>query len=298
MRRSFAPLFAVLAAGLCASGAFADDAKTFTIPVHETWKVGDLVSHHDSDRQALTIKLPDGTVIEQKNELVEWVGVVKAEEVAADGQYSKALVYIEKWSRQEGDATDTSLSNVHVRVTGAPKARTVAVLTPGAKPSEAATKWLKNEFAKANEGEMDAAFNPGKPIAVGTSWSPDLTLLMKALSGPDAGMTVVADKSKATLTLTAVEEDIATMTLDMALQSGPLETPQGKMEWSDGGRFEIKAEVHKPLKAGDHHEAGKMAGSLKGTLNASGQAIVFDMAMEKASLSEPAESIPDVPGAK
>jgi hypothetical protein len=298
MRRPFAPLLAVLAAGLCAPGVFADDAKTFTIPVHETWKVGDLVTHHDVDRQTLTIKLADGTVVQKKNELVEWTGVVKAEEVAADGQYSKALVYIEKWSRQEDDAADTSLANVHVRITGAPKARTVAVVTPGAKPSEAATKWLKQEFAKENEGDSDAAMNPNKPVSIGQSWSPDLTVLMKAMASGDSGMTIVPEKSKATITLTAVEEDIAAMTFDIALQTGPLATPQGKMEWTEGGVFEMKAETHKALKPGDHREAGKMTGGLKGTLSAGGQSLSFDMAMEKASLSDAGESIPDVPAAK
>jgi hypothetical protein len=295
MRRPFAPLLAVLAAGLCAPGVFADDAKTYTIPVQETWKVGDLVTHQDANHQSMTIKLADGTVVEKKNELVEWTGVVKAEEVAADGQYSKALVYFEKWSRKEGEATDTSLANVHVRITGAPKARTVTVVTPGAKPSEAATKWLKEEFAKENEGDADVAFNPNKPVSVGQSWSPDLTVLMKAMASGDSGMTIVTEKSKATLTLTAVEEDIATMTLDMALQTGPLATPQGKMEWTEGGVFEIKAENHKALKAGDHREAGKMTGGLKGTLSSG---LSFDMTMEKASLSEPGQSIPDVPAAK
>jgi hypothetical protein len=41
-----------------------------------------------------------------------------------------------------------------------------------------------------------------------------------------------------------------------------------------------------------------MTGSLKGTLNAGGQAISFAMTMEKASLSEKGESIPDVAGTK
>ena len=101
------------------------------------------------------------------------------------------------------------------------------------------------------------------------------------------------------MTLTGVENDIATLKMEFALQTGPMDTPNGKVEWKEGGMFMMDATGTKALKSEVHAEDGKMSGSFKGVINAgNGITVDLDMTMENTSHTEAGGEMPEAPTTK
>jgi len=94
--------------------------------------------------------------------------------------------------------------------------------------------------------------------------------------------------------LATVDDGVATLTIALDLQVGPMETPQGKMSWKEGGKFVLNAEGKVQLEAGKHAEGGKMTGSFGGTIDAGGATVVLDMTMEETSHTESGGEVPPV----
>lgn len=300
--RRWLVLPAVTLAVLAARPVGAEDPKTYTIPARETWKVGDVVSKKSIDKKVnkQTITGPDGAVLQEQSseEYVAYEGVLKVLEVDGDGRYTKALVYFSSWERKVGEEEDDSLEGKHVELNGAGADRTAKVVTPGAEVSPAAAEWLDGELGKgsAKEESVGSVFVPKKPIAVGETWDVDGAELAKAMGNEK--MTLVAAKSTGKFTLKDVTDGIATIDVELSLQADAVDTPQGKIEWGEGGVLTMHMTGTKPLDAGNHAAAGKMNGGLKGTLAAQGVSVGLDMTLEGESVVKAGGEMPPVPAAK
>ena len=82
------------------------------------------------------------------------------------------------------------------------------------------------------------------------------------------------------------------------LQVGPMDTPQGKLAWKDGGKFVMNADGKKALDAGNHVEEGKMTGSFGGTIDAGAASVLLDMTMEKTMHTAAGGEMPPAPEGK
>lgn len=259
----------------------AEDAPTYTVPTHTTWKVGDVVTRAETEKESQSQKVTMGEqTLQEGSNVVEtsFEAVMTVQEVNAEGDFTKALVYFKSWKRASAKDADESLTGAHVEVTGAKAARTAKVVTPDHTISPDAAQWLDNELGKGAADRDDKGnemFNPGKPVAVGETWHPDIAKVRETF-GSDGKLKFVEDKCTAAITLVSVEDKVATFKVEFDLQTAPLETPGGKLEWSEGGMFVIRMTVKKALDAGVHTEGGEMRAQLKG--KAAGQGgVVLDL---------------------
>lgn len=297
MRRLSLVPFAALA--FFAATAAAEDSKTYTIPTKEVWKAGDVASRTETQHQIQKQKVTgaQGAVLQDdtKEETTEYSLVIKVQEVDGAGDYSKATVYFTTWSRKEGGVEDTSLTGKHVEFNGTGAARTATVVG-GGKPSDKAAAWLKKEFAKDAETEGGGVLAPAHALAIGETWTPDFAAVAKMFGKGE--MKLVAEKSKVTGTLVSVEGNVAHVTVDFDLQAGPMDGPAGPMEWKEGGKFQMKAEIQKDLTPGAHAETASMTGGFKGTMIAGPATVVVDVTTENHGESKSGGEMPPVPEVK
>jgi len=291
----------VTLAVLAARPVGAEDPKTYTIPIHETWKVNDVVSRKSIEKkvQKQTIKGPDGSVLQEKatEEVEAYEGTMKVLEVDAEGNHTKALIHFKSWSRKVGEEEDTSLEGKHVEVNGTGEARTAKVLTPGADVSPEALTWIDTEFGKgsAKKEKSGEVMVPKKPMAVGETFEADPAELVKALDNEN--MSFVSAKSTGKFTLKDVKDGIATIDMALSLQADAVSNPQGKIEWKDGGVFTMNMTGTKPLDAGNHASTSSMTGGLKGALDAQGVTVELDIALEGETVTTVGGEMPAVPAA-
>src|SRR5688572_29991716 len=198
--------FAALAFAF-ASTAFAEE-RTYTIPERDVWKAGDVVTRTEDERQVQkqVVKGPDGTVMQDKEttQVTSWSGVLQVEAVDAEGRITRGLVHFSSWKRELDGKSDESLKGKHARIEGVGSARTVKVVTPGATASAGALRWLESEFGKEKASREDAIakmFLPGKPVAVGDSWTPDMKKVAELFGEK---LKLVAEKSTGKVTLVGV----------------------------------------------------------------------------------------------
>src|SRR5262245_27260587 len=118
--RPIAAALAVALVSFVARSSSADEPQTYTLPLKEPWKPGDVVTRHRTDHrvQKQTIKTQDGTTVrEQASDItVDYRAVVKVLEVDAENGMSKRVVHFTSWSRKDGDVVDRSLEGKHVEV--------------------------------------------------------------------------------------------------------------------------------------------------------------------------------------
>lgn len=301
MRRWLA-LPVVTLAVLAARPVGAEDPKTYTIPARETWKVGDVVSKKSTEKkiQKQTVKGPDGTVVNESatEETEAYEGTMKVLEVNAEGEFTKALVYFKSWSHAAGEKADDSLTGKHIEVNGAGAGRTAKVVTPGAEVSPEALTWLDGEFgaASAKKDKSGDVMVPKKPVAVGEVFTIDAAELVKGMGNEN--MQFLSEQSKGTFTLKDVQGGVATIEIVLSLQADGPSTPNGKLSWKDGGRFDMHVEGTKALDAGVHASTSHMTGGLKGELEVPGATVGFDMTLEGESVVTMGGEMPEVPAAK
>jgi hypothetical protein len=270
MRRWLALSLPVVA--LLARPVLAEDAKTYTIPAHETWKVGDVLSKHEVDKksQKRNVKDPQGNPIPgaaaDESESTTYDAVLKVLEVDGEGRFTHAMVFVKSWTHEQtGKPADTSLAGKHVEVTGVGADRKATVVSGAAEVSPKGIEWVADEFGKKS-GQKEAKgeiLAPGKPVAIGESWSPDTAKLL-ALFSDEGGPNFVAEGTSATFTLVDVKDGHAEMKLEFVLQSGPMQTPNGPLEWKEGGAVKLTGTGTKALDAGDHTGSNSMTGSFAG----------------------------------
>lgn len=278
MRRLLALSLAAFAT-VGARSVLAEDAPTYTLPKQTTWKVGDVVSRTETEKMVQGQKVTMGEqVVQDGSNTVETAfdAVLAVKEVNDAGDFTKALVYFKSWKRTAGNDVDESLTGAHVEVNGAGATRSAKVVTPEHQISVDAAQWLDNEFGKGagdREGKADEIFNPGKPVAVGETWQPELAKV-REMFGSDGKLKFVDDECTAKLTLVSVEGKVATIQLEFDLPTAPLEGPGGKMNWTEGGTFVIRATIKKSLEAGLHEEGGEMTARLQGKAAAEGGVVL------------------------
>lgn len=292
----------VTLAVLAARPVRAEEPKTYTVPTRETWKVGEIITKHSTDKkvQKQTVKGPDGAVLQEKasEEVEEYEGTMKVLEVNGEGEFTKALVYFKSWGRKVGEAEDTSLSGKHVELSGAGASRTAKVVTPGAEVSPEALTWLDGELGagSAKKEKAGELMVPKKPLAVGESATIDPAELVKGLGNDN--MSFLADKSTGTFTLKDVTDGVATVEIALSLQADGPNGPGGKLTWKDGGTFTMNMAGTKALDAGVHASVGHMTGALKGSLEVQGATVELDMTLEGESTVTAGGEMPAVPAAK
>ena len=149
-RSPFALGFLVL---LCAAAtsSFAGEGKTYKIDMQDRWKAGDVVTKTSKDVESnhVTVKGPDGAVVQEKNttttitaELIE-----KAVEVDEKDRISKGLLYVVRCEIDAEGAKDESLSGAQFEFSGVGKLRSWKLLTPGKELTDPAKEWLDKEPA-------------------------------------------------------------------------------------------------------------------------------------------------------
>lgn len=269
MRRLVALSLAALAA-VAARPAGAEDPKTYAFPAKTTWKAGDVATRVETEsaKQKVTVgeMVVNGgdTPVETKFE-----AVMRVDAVDDQGEFTKAVVWFKSWSKG-GETPDDSLHGAHVQIDGAGATRTVKVLTPGLVASPEALAWLDEKFGKGTADDNDgmSTILPGKPVAVGESWTPDVAKLAKTF-GKDH-MVFVEEKSKATGTLTSVKDGIGNLTLEVSLQGKEMATPQGTMTWAEGGAMKIAFVFDRSVDAGVHAGSATMHLTMSGLLAMAG----------------------------
>jgi hypothetical protein len=277
--------------------AFAEDPKPVTLPARQTWKAGDVVTTKSSESktQRQAVKDAAGNPIPgqggETTDKVEFELVTKVLEADAEGRLTKALVYFKAWSRTIDGKTDTSLTGRHAEITGAGKARAVALL--GAAAEGPVAEWLDGELGKgkAENEEKSAVLLPSGPVTPGSSW--DLPMAKVVASMGDGPMKFVAEKSTGKGTLVETTGDVARLKLEMRLQAGPVTTPLGPLPWKKGGVLEITAEGLKSLDASQHVEVGKMNSRFSGVAGSDAFDVEIDVTVENEQTEEPGGEIPE-----
>lgn len=273
-------------------------AKTYTIPPKEMWKVGDVVSRTETQKQVQKQTVTAGGQVVQEgteNVVTSFDGVLEVKEVDASGEFTHALVYIKSWRHTKGDDVDECLTGAHVELRGAGSARTAKILTPGLEPTEDAEKWLDEELgakAGSKQGKADDVFNPGRPVAVGESWNPDMEKVA-ALFGGDDGEGLKFDRAASTakLTLKDVAGDLATISIEFDLKVSPFPTPAGDLAWKEGGLMKVRAEIRKALTA-SHAGSAKMTAELVGKAANDQFELALDIRMDNTGEMKPGGKVP------
>jgi len=217
-----------------------DAAKTHVLRLHDSWTAGTVVTNTATkttvSRQVVSVGGTAGPA-EEGTEVETFRTIARVEAVDERGEATKALVYVAAWSLKEGTDEDTCLQGVHVAVTGTGKDRTWKILTPGKEPSEGAKAWLDENLGK-KEHDVTRSMEPSKALAVGASWTPDMPGFAATLAEQ---FDVDVEKSKATGTLTGVEGDVASYTLDFAMHTkGLVAAPGQTFTWTEGGVLTVK----------------------------------------------------------
>ena len=296
--RSVLTVVALTLLGAASASSFADEGKTYKLSLTERWKAGDTVSRTSKEvgGQHLTVKGPDGAVVQEKTDTRTTTSqlVVKTVEVDDKGQPTKSRLYFVNWNMEGGETKDDSLAGVQIEVTGQGKDRAWKVLTPGKTASDGAKAWLDQAYGpKPDTGEaMKAALAPKKEVAVGESWAPDLEELGKAFS---EHMKVDTAKSSGKVTLTSVEGEMAHLAIELSLLTTSIISPAGELPWKEGGEMKLKMELVTPID-GTNLEGTYEAGmTLKGIAEVEGANVTLEITNEGQGASKRGGEIPALP---
>ncbi len=257
----------------------ADDAsKTHELRLHESWKAGTVVTNTATKttvtRQVVTAG-GEAAPAEEGTEVETYRTISKVEAVDERGEATQALVYVAAWSMKEGTEEDTCLQGVHVAVTGVGKDRTWKILTPGKVPSEGAKGWLDENLGK-KEHDVARTMEPSKALAVGASWTPDVPGYAATLAEQ---FDVDVEKSKASGTLTGVEGDVASYTLECAMHTkGLVAGPGESYAWTEGGLLTVRVAARATLGATGTYGSGTTEFTLVGAFSpAPGVSVKLDV---------------------
>jgi hypothetical protein len=273
-------------------------AKTHAVRVRERWKAGDVVTRmaRESMRREVDVARDGQTSrVPVPERQTSYVVVTRCLEADAEGYVTKALLYVTSWSVEVGPQRDTSLAGIHVELAGKGAERTWKVLTPDAKPSDAAKQWIEQFYGKQASGEQTYAdLEPAKAVAVGETWAGDGVAMGRRLA--ERGVKVDAAASKATGTLVAVEGDVARLRLHLTFPTTELALPNGpSLPWKEGGVLDLTVELSRSLATGHFVGAMKRTQRLAGIAEADGQTITWeDLGSQELEIEEGGK-MPELP---
>ena len=216
------------------------------------WQVGDVVTRDDTAKvMERIVKLGEDGATEPMRETEQ---VTKARwlerclEVDGDGNRTRYEAYIAEWMRKTGDLEDDSLKGASVEVKGAGKARTWRLVGESTvERSAGAREWLDEQFG-ANPADDDTVRRmmlPDRPVAVGDSWTPDVSAIADSLK--KKGLEVNRGRMTATAKLESVDGDEARCSMQAALPlSRPPKSGEAGGSWVRGGTVMVELQVRIP----------------------------------------------------
>lgn len=294
----------------------AEDAATYPLDTWRvTWRAGDRATVHAEEtvRGTIDVTAPNpetGEVGTQKTEMSQkdvFTFVVECLEADAKGDPLRSRVFVREWShtetRKQGDMEqggdpNTSLKGVHLEVVAKDGAHAYTVLTPGAKPSDEAVKWLEKKFgkhAKERSGlDLDRLGRPAAPVKVGDSWAGDPTQL-------DLEGGVDAEHSTVKLTLAEVKDGRMRLPVQMRVRllAFPLGEGASELPFTEGGAFEADAVITHSMAPGTFDSTGQFKGSMTGTAAQEGAlTLKIDLRFQMQGESRTGGELPPVPAPK
>lgn len=245
-----------LALAALAAPARADDApKTYKIVMRTRWTAGAVVTLAATEHKVQNIvKVVEAKPVEaegfgKSEESSTYEAIMKCVEATADGHASKSIIYFKAFEHKKDASVDTSLTGVHVEITGVEGSRTVKVVTPGKELSAETVAWLEQRFGNGAKGDKFLALlEPKESQAVGASWNVSGSDLVKAMD--DGQVPLDATGTKAEVQLVGVEGDEVEfkVALDVALKGLPI-GPGNVLAWKDGGKAVSKVKFARGLAA-------------------------------------------------
>jgi hypothetical protein len=206
------------------------------------WQVGDVLAIDlpSTVNEKVSKVTPDGTLemVRNTTQVTTASWMEKCLEVDGEGNRTKLLVYIRDWLRKTGELEDDSLRGAYVEVSGRGLARGWSLSNEGegTERSAGARKWLEEHFGpnQGDDDELRRILLPEKPVAVGESWTPDLSALLQRLKASD----LIVDREKMTVTakLVDLEDGVAHCRLEASLPlSRPPKAGKSGARWTRGG---------------------------------------------------------------
>jgi hypothetical protein len=263
---------------LAASRATAGPGRTYDLSRVDRWQSGDFAT--------ATVRLAEttrsSTVASGAEALTQTfertavsVEVQKCVEADAQGRRTKLLVWWREWSVTTKSGTgaapadpkdpkdpkaqpppaaketkDESLKGAYVQVAGCGRDRKWTVVVSAQEPSDAAKEWLDARYG-ALSGEDDVAWRarpPGKPVAVGDTWSADSGPLLDRWR---AGFPVDREKASLSYRLLSVDDatNSAVVQCELLAPTRALPATKGQPEtpWTSGGTLRLKANTSMAL---------------------------------------------------
>lgn len=269
-------LAAVLVLSALASATRAGEPADPTVKVvlRDRWKAGDVATLSSNEKRVKSIvkfigkePSPNADDSFKESRVVDQEVIIKCLEADADGHSTKRLLYFVKYAYattgEAGPEKDASLEKVFVGVDGVGPARTLTVLSPDAKPSPRAMRWLEGAHGK---GEMldalYAALEPKEPIAVGATSKPTGEAIAAALGSDDAP--IDAETSSADVTLASVDGEKADLHLVVVAQSKGRLIGKALVSWSSGGASRFDLQLTRALAADAFDTTGESEDEFEG----------------------------------
>lgn len=299
------PFLAFAVLGLLGAGpALAEPPVKHAISVRERWKAGDVFTRTGEETETVKIKvLADGQSVSDRTQdrQVSYHTVGKVLEADEAGHATKTVLYFVAWSQAGRGAQDGSLSGVLVEVAGRGAARANRILSPDARVSEAAQRWLDDRYGKpagaVDPGAKDPEdlYEPGRDVAVGETWTPDAAAIGKAFA---ARLPLVLDKVTTETRLEGVAEGAATVLVSLKLPLRGLQTGESSplLAWKKGGTVEVSMRMTRT--AGSAFEGTLVRESvLEGIADAQGADVDFDMVSRAEIVVRAGGTMPPIPAA-
>jgi hypothetical protein len=273
---------------------------TYVMPERAVWKVGEATTRTKTATQEQRVLVTMGGSVFQDDktkDTTSYETVTRVEAVDDDGAVRDALVHFASWKREVNGEADESLAGAHVRLTGTGPARKVEVLASGSRATAAARAWLETEFGAAalvRDAERARVHHPGRAVAVGETWSPDLDRLRKTFP-PNFEFDPTRGSGKNVLE--AVDAGSATWSSEVSLATKELRSPRGNLAWTEGGTVESTAKARKPLDPAKHDEASESRVAIRGKAQVMGADVEFSLAATVQSETKSGGTMPDLPKA-
>jgi hypothetical protein len=258
--------------------ARADDpaAAAHKVVLRDRWKAGEVATLSGDEKRVKSIvrfvgseasKNPDDSF--KENRVVDQEVVVKCVEANDEGVATKRILYFAKFSYatkgEAGPENDTSLEKVFVAVDGVGAARTLTILSPDAKPSPRAMRWLEAAHGKGETLEaLCGALEPKEPLAVEATWKPTGEAIAAALGTDEAP--IDAEKSSAEVTLTSVDGAQADSHLVVSPASKGRLVGKTLVPWKTGGTGRLEIRTSRGLAGDAFDTTGESEESFEGAV--------------------------------
>lgn len=292
-------------AGLCGplAVAAAQDAKTYALDAEKKYEVGDVYAESETtDNKEKVVVTAGGQEVQRNEKSVKLVlaTVTKVLSVDDQGAKTKSHIYFAKFSRsEEGFDDDTLTGKVIELVVAAGGKRSWRHHAGEGNIGSAAKSWLEKKYGdtvdKDAKDKGEKALRPTTPVAVGGSWTPDVSALTK-----DLGMPIDTDKVTAKCTLQKIESrdgvELAWVKFEAAFPVQGFPGMEGmQVTWTSGGTMNFNLTGTMPTSA--RIAPGEKSGgfSLKGEADMQGALISLDISEDSKETFTLGGTIPDLP---